>query len=126
VLPVVMFPLAYASSQVVTLTAVTLVPFLVVVGLVTVAVVSVAGCLQPEDWIALEFVEDQIGLRVRTSVGACRNDKPGPPGLTGFRRSRTRLVTDQIEPVLAVTVDLVDPGLVRRRSKPRSGYRKPL
>jgi len=64
VLPVVMFPLAYASSQVVTLTAVTLVPFLVVVGLVTVAVVSVAGCLQPEDWIALEFVEDQIGLRV--------------------------------------------------------------
>jgi len=49
VLPVVMFPLAYASSQVVTLTAVTLVPFLVVVGLVTVAVVSVAGCLQPED-----------------------------------------------------------------------------
>lgn len=64
VLPLALFPPAYVVSQFVTLTALVLVPFLVVVGLVTVAVVSLTGCLQPEDWIALEFVEEQIGLRV--------------------------------------------------------------
>lgn len=63
-LPAVLLPPAYVASEFLTLTAITLVPFLVLVGLLTVAVVSIAGCLQPEDWIALEFVEDRIGLRV--------------------------------------------------------------
>ncbi|WP_232688723.1 flippase [Halobacterium zhouii] len=64
VLPLTLFPPAYALSKFITLTAVTLVPFLVAAGAATVAVVSLAGCLQSEDWIALEFVEDQIGLQV--------------------------------------------------------------
>lgn len=64
VCPVTVAPLVYALSQFVTLTAVTLLPVLLLVGLVTVAVVALTGCLQPEDWIAVEFVEDRLGLRV--------------------------------------------------------------
>lgn len=64
VLPLVLFPPAYVLSQFVTLTALTLLPFLGAVALLTVAVVSLTGCLQSEDWIALEFVEDQTGLQV--------------------------------------------------------------
>jgi O-antigen/teichoic acid export membrane protein len=64
ILPIVLFPPAATLSQVLTLTAVTLLPFLVAVGLVTLAVVSLTGCLQPEDWIAVEFVEERVGLQV--------------------------------------------------------------
>lgn len=64
VLPLALFPPAFLASQVLTLTAVTLLPFLVVAAVLTVAVVSLTGCLQPEDHLALEFVEGRIGLRV--------------------------------------------------------------
>lgn len=63
-LPLALFPPAYVASEFVTITAVTILPFLVAVGVLSIAVVSLAGCLQPEDWIALEFVEERIGLQV--------------------------------------------------------------
>lgn len=63
-LPAVLFPPGVILSTRVDLTAVTLLPFLAAVGLASVAVVTVAGCLQPEDWIALEFVEERLGIKV--------------------------------------------------------------
>lgn len=63
-LPLLTIPPAFVLSQWVSLSAVTLPVFLVLGGIVSVAVVSVTGCLQPEDKVALEFVEDAIGIRV--------------------------------------------------------------
>ncbi|MFB6138882.1 MAG: oligosaccharide flippase family protein [Halosimplex sp.] len=63
-LPIVLFPPAYVVSGSVTLTRVTLLPFLVVVGLAALAVVSLTGCLQPDDRVFITFVEDRLGLRI--------------------------------------------------------------
>lgn len=64
VLPVVLLPPTYLASQYVTLTAVTLLPWLVGLGLLSVVVVVLAGCLQPEDRVVLEFVEEPLGVRI--------------------------------------------------------------
>ncbi len=63
-LPVALLPPAYLLSEFVSLTVVTLLPFLVVVGLLGIAVVAVTGSLQPEDAVVLSFVEDATGVRV--------------------------------------------------------------
>lgn len=64
VLPVVLFPVGFSLSTVVTVTWVTLIPLLVVTGLASLAIVSLAGTLEPEDAVVLEFIEDATGLTV--------------------------------------------------------------
>jgi O-antigen/teichoic acid export membrane protein len=64
VLPVVLFPLAFVLSSMVSLSLFTLSVFAVVAGLVSVALVAVTGCLQPEDEIPVELVEDRLGVRI--------------------------------------------------------------
>lgn len=63
-LPVVLLPLAVLVSDVVTLTAATLLPFMLVVGLASVLTVALAGGLQPQDRVVLEFVEETVGGQV--------------------------------------------------------------
>lgn len=64
VLPVVLLPPTYVLSQFVSLTAITLIPFLITVGVLSVVIVSLAGCLQPEDEIIVSFFEDATGMYV--------------------------------------------------------------
>jgi O-antigen/teichoic acid export membrane protein len=64
VLPATFVPLAWLLSRAVTLTVVTLPVFLVVAGLLSLVVVAVAGGLQPEDRVAVEFVEERTGVRI--------------------------------------------------------------
>ena len=64
VLPVVLFPATIALSGVLTITLVTLVPFLVVAGLASIALLAVTDSLQPEDEIPLGLVEDRLGVSV--------------------------------------------------------------
>jgi O-antigen/teichoic acid export membrane protein len=63
-LPVVLLPPAALLSQYIELTAITLLPFLVLVGLLGVGVVALGGGLQPEDGVVIGFIEDQIGVRI--------------------------------------------------------------
>jgi O-antigen/teichoic acid export membrane protein len=55
---------AFAVSQWVTLTLLTLLPALAAIGLLSIAVAAVTGGLQPEDREVVEFVERTIGYRV--------------------------------------------------------------
>lgn len=64
VLPATLIPLFWFFSASISLTMVTILPFLLVVGLVSIVVVSLTGGLQAEDEVAIEFVEDLIGSRV--------------------------------------------------------------
>jgi O-antigen/teichoic acid export membrane protein len=64
VLPLVMFPPVLLVSSLVSLSLPSIVLFAVVAEGVAVAVVAVTGCLQPEDVIPVEFIEDATGLRV--------------------------------------------------------------
>ena len=64
VLPATLLLPTFVLSQVVSLSALALPVFLVAGGVATIAVVSVAGCLQAEDRIALEFVEGFLPVRV--------------------------------------------------------------
>ncbi|MFP8954771.1 flippase [Natrialbaceae archaeon A-arb3/5] len=60
VLPTVLFPVAFVLRQSISLSLVTLPAFVVLMGLCSVVVVSVAGCLQPEDRIPISMVEQQL------------------------------------------------------------------
>lgn len=64
VLPIVLFPAAIALSRVLTITLVTLFPFLVCSGLASIALLALTDCLQPEDEIPIRLVEDRIGVRI--------------------------------------------------------------
>ena len=64
VLPAVFVPLAWLLARAVTLTAVTLPLFLVGSGLLSLAVVGAVGGFQPEDRVAVEFVEERAGVRI--------------------------------------------------------------
>lgn len=63
-LPLVLFPLAFALSSVVELSIVTLPLFAIGAGLVAVALVAVTGCLQAEDEIPIEQIEERLGIRI--------------------------------------------------------------
>lgn len=63
-LPVVVFPPVWLLSELIDLNIFTLGPFLAVVGVVSIGILAVAGLLQPEDRVVLEFVEEQTGVRV--------------------------------------------------------------
>ena len=63
-LPVLLLPPSLWLSSVVTLSALSLVGFLVVGGIAAVCVVCLTGCLQPDDSVAIELVEEMIGFRV--------------------------------------------------------------
>jgi O-antigen/teichoic acid export membrane protein len=63
-LPLVLFPPALLLSRVVSLPLFALPVFGVVAGLFSVAVVAITGCLQPEDEIPVELVEDRLGIRI--------------------------------------------------------------
>lgn len=62
IVPVCLFPPAILLSRVVTLSLLTLPVFLVLAGLATLAVVSVSGCLQPEDAVPIELIEDRLDV----------------------------------------------------------------
>ena len=64
VLPGLLFPAALALSQFVTLTLLTIVPFLVIAGVVSIFLLAVTNCLQAEDEIPIELVEDRIGVSI--------------------------------------------------------------
>ncbi|MEY7849611.1 flippase [Natrarchaeobius sp. A-rgal3] len=64
VLPVVLFPIAFALSGWISLSILTLPLFLVVVGLCSVAVVSTTGCLQPEDRIPISLLEQRLDVTI--------------------------------------------------------------
>ena len=51
-------------SQFVTLTLLTIVPFLVIAGVVSIFLLAVTNCLQAEDEIPIELVEDRIGVSI--------------------------------------------------------------
>lgn len=63
-LPVVFLPLLYVLSRHVSLSALTLLPFLVALGLSTLPLVGLVGGVQPEDRILLDFVESRAGVEV--------------------------------------------------------------
>ncbi|EMA38960.1 oligosaccharide flippase family protein [Halobiforma nitratireducens] len=63
-LPVVLLPLGVAASSVVTISLVTLVPFLVVAGLASLVIVAVAGGLEANDIVVLDLLEDTTGIDV--------------------------------------------------------------
>ena len=63
-LPLVLFPPSLWLSETVTLSRLTIPVFAVLAGIVAVALVAVTGCLQPEDEIPLDLVEDRIGVRI--------------------------------------------------------------
>jgi O-antigen/teichoic acid export membrane protein len=64
VLPLALLPPAYLVSQSLSLSIVTLVPWLLFVGACSIVVVAVTGCLQPEDRIVLDFAENTLGMRI--------------------------------------------------------------
>lgn len=59
-----MVPLAYLVSSVTSLTLITLPLFVAAAGLVTILVVTITGCLQPEDRIPIQLVESKLGVTV--------------------------------------------------------------
>lgn len=63
-LPVVLLPPAALVAPHLSLSAVTLFPFLAAVGVCALVVVGLVGGLQPEDRIPLEFVEDRLGVHI--------------------------------------------------------------
>jgi len=63
-LPATLIPAAALLSRWLDITVVTLPVFLVASGVAAIVVAALAGGLQPEDEIALEFVEDLVGVRV--------------------------------------------------------------
>ncbi|MHB9287995.1 flippase [Halobacteriales archaeon Cl-PHB] len=64
-LPAVLLPLAFLVAEVVTVTAVTLVPVLVIVGVASLVVVAAIGGLEPDDTVALEVLEEAMGVELR-------------------------------------------------------------
>jgi O-antigen/teichoic acid export membrane protein len=64
VLPSVLLPLGFLLSRQASLTILTLPVFLMVTGLITVVLVSVTGCLQPNDEIPLELVENRLDVTI--------------------------------------------------------------
>ncbi|TYT63646.1 flippase [Natrialba swarupiae] len=64
VLPAVLFPIAFALRGVISLSVFTFPVFLVIVGLCSVAVVSVTGCLQPEDRIPISLLEQRLDVTI--------------------------------------------------------------
>ncbi|MFB6131409.1 MAG: flippase [Salinigranum sp.] len=64
VLPAVLIPLSFIASRWISLTSITLLPFLVVAGIAGIVLVSATGSLQPEDAVIVEFVENRIGVEV--------------------------------------------------------------
>ena len=75
-LPGVLIPIMVFISQEVTLT-ITLFPMFVVLCVVsTVIVVALTGCLQPEDEIPLELIEDKLPLGIPVIRRYISNDEP--------------------------------------------------
>lgn len=63
-LPILLLPPGYLLAGSITLGSLLLVPLLVSVGLACIVIVSVTGCLQAEDRVVLEFVENAVGIRI--------------------------------------------------------------
>ena len=72
-LPVVLLPAAIFLSNWISLTLLTLPLFLIGTGVSSIVIVCVAGCLQPEDMIAIESVEHFIGVRIPLIRQCLRN-----------------------------------------------------
>jgi len=64
VLSLCLFPPAIVVAAHTTLTVLTLGGFLVVTQLIAIALVAITGCLQPQDAVLIDFVEETTGRRV--------------------------------------------------------------
>lgn len=64
VLPATLFPPSLYLASRTSLTLLTLIAFLLATAAAAVVIVSVTGCLQPEDEIPLTFIEERIGFQV--------------------------------------------------------------
>jgi O-antigen/teichoic acid export membrane protein len=64
VLPIGLFPPALVLSEVITLSVLTLPVFGILAGLATVALVAITGCLQSEDEVPVDLVEQRLGVRI--------------------------------------------------------------
>ncbi|EMA45362.1 oligosaccharide flippase family protein [Halococcus saccharolyticus] len=64
VLPLGLFPPALVLSDVITLSVITLPVFGILAGLAAVTLVAVTGCLQPEDEVPIDLVEQRLGVRI--------------------------------------------------------------
>jgi O-antigen/teichoic acid export membrane protein len=64
VLPLGLFPPAVLLASVTSLTLLGLAVFVVVAEVASIVLVALTGCLQPEDEIPVEFVEEHIGVHV--------------------------------------------------------------
>lgn len=64
VLPLALFPPTVVLSRMISLSVLTLPAFLVGAGFTTVVVVALTGCLQPEDMVPLDLIEDRLGLTI--------------------------------------------------------------
>jgi O-antigen/teichoic acid export membrane protein len=63
-LPFVFLPPALLLSRVMSLTLLTLGPFLLTTGVLSVGLLAVTGCLQPADEIPIALIENRLGTRV--------------------------------------------------------------
>ncbi|WP_276246380.1 flippase [Haladaptatus sp. YSMS36] len=61
VVPLVLVPISYLLSTVMTMTPVSFVAFVIGIGLAELVIITVAGCLQPEDAVFIEFLEKRTG-----------------------------------------------------------------
>jgi O-antigen/teichoic acid export membrane protein len=64
VLPAVLIPLSVVLARYVTLTLLTVVPFLALAGVASVALLALTGSLQAEDEIPIELIEDRLGVTI--------------------------------------------------------------
>ncbi len=63
-LPVTVLPVGFGFSKYVTLTAITLLPFLVFTGVLCLIVVTATGCLESDDLVVVRFAEESVGIRI--------------------------------------------------------------
>ncbi|WP_255190997.1 oligosaccharide flippase family protein [Natronobeatus ordinarius] len=127
-LPVVLLPAAVLLSPWLSVSILTLVPFLVVAGLASLAVVGLAGGLEPDDVVVLDLLEEAAGFEfpyVRHWIPDSRETEPllasvrahlstGSEYLTtGLEHLRERLSTgvDRSATLLLVVVTLAAVGL---------------
>lgn len=64
IVPLLLFPPAVFISELISLTLFTVPLFLLAAGVACVFIVCVTGCLQPEDRIPLELIENRLGIRI--------------------------------------------------------------
>ena len=120
-LPVVLIPVAALLSPWLSISIITLLPFLVVTGLASLAVVGLAGGFEPDDVVVLDLLEDAAGFEipyVRRLIPDTRETEPLLASSkrhlsTAFEFLSTRLsaAVERSAAILVVAFALVTAGL---------------